>query len=180
MRKFWIVPSMIALSMTHAGFVIGTCVPLAFSARAYGQMNETPVPMATVKYGGKFRFIDQAGRDIFNKQFDGAGGFSEGLAAVKVDGKWAFISAEGVTVIKPQFDAVGDFRAGLAPMSAGGKWGFIDKNGWVAISPVFSDVQNFSCGLAPVRVGDRYGYIDRNGITIIPTNYEYGIRPRIL
>ena len=57
-----------------------------------------------IKVNGKYGFMDRSGKTIITPQFDGAGGFSEGLADVRVGAKWGYIDTKGSVVITPQFD----------------------------------------------------------------------------
>jgi hypothetical protein len=59
-------------------------------------------------------YIDKQGKKAFDKEFETAYGFSEGLAAVKYEGKWGFIDRTGAFVIKPVFSSAGSFSCGLA------------------------------------------------------------------
>ena len=67
-----------------------------------------------VKSGGKFGFIDRAGKMVVNPQFDDASRFASGRALVclgkcdfsskKDESKYGYIDDTGRIVINPQFD----------------------------------------------------------------------------
>lgn len=134
-----------------------------------------------ISANGKNGFMDRSGKTVIAPQFDGARGFSEGLAAVKVGAKFGFIDTRGEIVITPQFDEVwGPFSEGLAPVQVGTKFGYINTQGLVAITPQFDFAKPFRNGRAAVKLAggpnwdghdvkighasaNRYGYIDKKG-----------------
>ena len=61
---------------------------------------------------GTWGYMDKAGNTIIEPQFDGADGFSEGLAVVMVGSKWGYINKLGKIVIEPQFEGSGKFSQG--------------------------------------------------------------------
>ena len=79
--------------------------------------------------GGRWGFIDRKGEFAIEQKFDGANGFSDGLAGVKVDDKWGFIDKSGTIVIEPQFDGAWGFVDGLAYVWTDRKSGYINKKG---------------------------------------------------
>ena len=94
--------------------------------------------LAHVRIGGKWGYIDPAGKMVINPQFDAASPFSEGLAHVRIGGKWGYIDPAGKMVINPQFDAASPFSEGLAYIKIGGnwrggRWGYIDPAGKMVI-----------------------------------------------
>jgi len=66
---------------------------------------------------------------VIPPQFDGAWGFSGGLAAVKKDRKWGYIDTCGKVVIPFQFDFAWDFFKGLGKLWIGKKFGYVDNTG---------------------------------------------------
>ncbi|NMG05722.1 WG repeat-containing protein [Brasilonema sp. UFV-L1] len=107
-------------------------------------------------------------------QFDGASGFSDGLAQVRIDGKWGYIDKNGTEVIRPQFDETDDFSEGLARVwIVGQNWGYIDKAGKFVIPQQFTkdNAGNFSEGLARACFVDTCGYINQRGDFVIERKY---------
>ncbi|MBW4630681.1 MAG: WG repeat-containing protein [Iphinoe sp. HA4291-MV1] len=108
-------------------------------------------------------------------RFDGASGFSDGLAQVGIDGKWGYIDKNGTEVISPQFDETDDFSEGLARVwIAGQNWGYIDKTGKFVIPQQFTkdNASNFSEGLARACFVDTCGYINQRGDFVIERKYD--------
>lgn len=50
--------------------------------------------------GGKWGFIDKAGREVIPCRYDDAGSFDEGVARVKLNGEWLSIDPSGRTVVE--------------------------------------------------------------------------------
>lgn len=106
------------------------------------------VPVQDDQVGLSFEYIDKDGRSAFEKRFNWASDFSEGLAAVLEEGKWGYIDEAGDMVIPPRFQPLPhgisymdpackerhlQFSEGLAPVYTvedhEGKWGYIDMQG---------------------------------------------------
>lgn len=134
--------------------------------------------------GGKWGYIDRAGKVVIKPEYMMAEPFSEGLGAVtriKKSGRFLvmdcrYIDKTGKTIIKAdKYYMIGDFGEGLAPVLSGsfanGKWVFIDKSGKKAIDREFDEVQHFSGGLTAVKVGDKWGYIDKSGVDIVAPSF---------
>src|SRR5471030_2943297 len=118
-----------------------------------------------ISVNGKIGFMDRAGKTVITPQFDGAGGFSEGLSEARVGSKSGYINTQGLVVISPQFDVAGQFRYGRADVKLGNRYGFIDKDGKYISSPDFLWVGLFSGDLAPVRTADGlFTFVDRSGV----------------
>ena len=83
-------------------------------------------------HGGGF-FVDSKGNRLFNKQFEGVGPFSEGLARVKQNGKYGCINLQGEVVIPCIYDWITDFSEGLSKIEQGKVWSVINKEGKVIV-----------------------------------------------
>jgi hypothetical protein len=92
--------------------------------------------------GGKWGYMDKAGKVVIQPQYDNAWDFSEGLAAVEVNQLRGYIDPANTMVIKPAYAMSRPFVEGLAgvcvdagrfgsmmDLRAGGRWIFIDKTG---------------------------------------------------
>jgi len=127
--------------------------------------------------GGKWGYVDAAGKLIIGHEFDAAGRFFEGLAAVRIGdretGKWGFIDTCGKVVINPKFDHVEAFFVeGLAAVEVGGQYGYIDKTGSPVTQSLFSSRLWFSEGLAAVWFADGDGYVDTTGKFVIEPQFH--------
>jgi hypothetical protein len=98
----------------------------------------------------KWSFIDLKGKPLFEKTFQFADDFAEGLAPVKMASKWGFVNKNGQLVIKPQFDWAYPFSDGLACVKLDNKYGCIDHKGLVVIKPIYKQKLQFNQGLAPI------------------------------
>lgn len=136
------------------------------------------VATVSAKKGGKYGYIDKAGKLITKQKFDKVDVASEDLAPVRVGdemtGKWGFVDKTGKLVIKPQFDMVGRCSEGLIPVGFGdrsvGKWGYVDRTGKMVIKPQFDHAGEFREGLAWISINGKNGYIDHKGeFAIAPT-----------
>lgn len=123
---------------------------------------------------GTYEFWNKSGQPAFQKKFEYAKPFSEGLAAVRMDGKWGYIDKNGDIVIQAQFDQSQPFSEGLAAICLNKKWGFISKSGRVEIEPRFDLCLNFSEERAAASERGAVGYIDRSGRFVIPPKYNQG------
>jgi len=117
-----------------------------------------------------YRFIDKNGRFAFERGFDDANSFSEGLAAIKQGHRFGYIDKAGQTTIECRFTLARDFSEGLAKVeveeSRSGfpaRAGFIDKEGNTAIPPQFHAASAFVNGLSFVSTEDSIGYINKSG-----------------
>lgn len=128
---------------------------------------------AAVNVGGKWGFVDTAGKLVVEPQFtETAGFFSQGLAAVKVGEKWGYADSSGRLVIEPQFESAGQFSDGIAPVERGGKYGYIGKAGQIIMPAEFDSAQPFSGGLGIVKRAGKYGYVSKDGQLVTPIEFE--------
>ena len=72
---------------------------------------EYPIPL---EQGGKWGYVDQAGKFVIAPQFDSADPFSEGMAEVELNGRLGWISTDGHFVIQTKYFKAGPFKEGLA------------------------------------------------------------------
>src|SRR5690606_15057923 len=149
-------------------------VLLAILLGAWG-VGKGPEPLAVVRVGDHYGYINQAGRLVIEPSFDWAWHFAEGYAPVMRDSLWGYIAPDGEVIIPLQFDRALWFSEGLAAVEVDSLWGYIDTAGDLVIPPQFDDTFAFSEGLAVARVrsevGQRCGYIDRTGQYVIPPAY---------
>src|SRR3990172_8401681 len=127
--------------------------------------------------GGKWGYIDNAGKVAIEPQFAAAFHFSDGLAPVQVgsgkEGKRGYIDRTGKVVIPPQFDWAGNFREGLANVRIGDRMGYIDRTGKAVVPITYTGNYPISDGLGMVVDSSyRFGFVDRSGKVVIPPKYE--------
>lgn len=122
--------------------LMGVIGAVVISAGVCGA-EDKPVELFPVKQGGKWGYIDKAGKIAIKPHYDMAWDFSEGLAAVEVALKRGYIDAQGTMAIKAEYDLTGPFSEGVAAVLTnaspagtgilfnygGGEWGYIDKTG---------------------------------------------------
>ncbi|HEY3739411.1 MAG TPA: WG repeat-containing protein [Bryobacteraceae bacterium] len=124
-----------------------------------------------------WKFIDKSGHRAFQGEFEGAIGFSEGLAAVKVKEKWGYIDARGNDVIAPSFPFAASFSDGLALVrTEEGHYGFINRSGRIQIalrdSPPLASAA-FGEGVLPVRdAGRKWIFLGKDGKQAVPGRYQ--------
>jgi hypothetical protein len=107
------------------------------------------VPLFPIVQGGKWGYMDAAGKVAIKPQYDCAWDFSEGLACVQVGLQRGYIDAANAMVIKPQYALARPFSEGKAAVyldapkwgdflffnRGAGCWGYIDRTGKVVVSP---------------------------------------------
>lgn len=87
--------------------------------------------LARVFANKKYHYVNDKGFKPFEKEFETASDFSEGLAVVKEskDSAYGYINKYGTAVIKPEFEDAKKFKNDLAAVKKDGKWGFIKFTG---------------------------------------------------
>lgn len=133
-----------------------------------------------VRSGGRFGFLDHAGREVVPLRFDSAYPFSQGLAAVRIGERWGFLDHAGELAIAAEFDEVESFQEGLAWARRGMRAGFVDRAGRVVVPFEFDgwiDRQArpwWSEGLRGAKAIDGFwGFHDRTGRWAIPPVYDF-------
>ena len=100
-------------------------------------MNATTKELAIVKRvsDNKYNFIGEDGKLLFEKWFDWAEDFKEGLARVqRANGDWNFIGEDGKLLFDEWFEYVYDFKDGLALVErTNGESCKIDKTGKIVV-----------------------------------------------
>lgn len=81
--------------------------------------------VALVVLNGNYLFIDKQGNKIFNKEFNKAYSFSNGLAPVFNGSKWGYIDLKGILVIDYIFDDASEYLGNLAKVKYNGLWGLL-------------------------------------------------------
>ena len=111
-----------------------------------------------------FIYINSNGNDVFNKKFERADTFSEGMAVVTLNGKTGCIDKAGNFVYYNDY-VYGQYAEGYIPFSNGKeqslKYGFLDKQGNTAIPAQYDNILlGFTNGLALVETDGKLAYIN--------------------
>lgn len=93
------------------------------------------------KIDGKYGFLDHNGKLRIANRYDGAFGFSEGLAPFQLLGHWGYINKTEHIIIQPLYDQVFPFQDGLARVEKAGKWGIIDQEGHAVLPLEYSGIE---------------------------------------
>jgi hypothetical protein len=101
-------------------------------------------PLALVKTGSSWGFIDRTGRQVVKPAYIDAWPFSEGLALVKRGHKLGYIDKTGKVAIKHWFYEAKPFSGGRARVKYDFRWGYIDRNGNMVINPRYEKVFPFA------------------------------------
>lgn len=145
-----------------------------------------PNVLAAVRIGGKFGYIDRAGKMIIEPQFKAASAFHDGLARVEDANGIGFIDRNGKMVLRvPKNKTWGDFQNQMA-ISMTRPWGafpesekfvpamgFIDTSGAEGIAPRFEDAKDFYEELAAVKEEGKWGYINGLGKWVVKPKFEW-------
>lgn len=128
--------------------------------------------LIAVQSGGKWGFIDSAGKWIIEAQFEGADTFHSRLCSVKKDGKWGVIDTTGKMVIEPKYEWYVRFYDGLAAVDMDGGYGYINTKGETVIDGHFVIAHDFYNGVAQVATDAGWGLIDKEGNWILKPTYR--------
>ncbi len=82
--------------------------------------------LAAVRLGGKWGFVDEAGKEVVPCRYDEVRDFNEGLAAVRLGGQWGFVDEAGQEVVPCRYDEVRDFDEGPGCGAAGRQVGLCE------------------------------------------------------
>lgn len=117
-----------------------------------------------------YYFLNTQGEKLFDRAFDYADDFSEGVAVVGV-GSWSRPAIPNNVNLPEGFtlniqDIVAEFK---------GLYGLIDTLGREIIAPKYLEIKKMHNGLAIAAIEGKYypkyGYLNRNGETVIPFDY---------
>jgi hypothetical protein len=178
-RAFGVDPEKISGRDFHEGLAaIGT-----------GTWSTSPYARDDATFGGKWGYINRAGKLVIPPAYRFADNFSEGLAGVVVDKLYGFIDTNGKLVVAPRFlptaggpphylgiTGTSRFHEGRALVHEElyASYGYIDRTGRYAISPRFVWANDFSEGNSWVEERDpttgqitERGWINRAGSWIM-------------
>lgn len=125
--------------------------------------------------GGRWGYLDAAGREQSPPRWAWAEAYSEGLAAVSPDSqRIGFIDRAGTLVIAPLYRGVDAFHEGRCMAVVDSLGGYIDRRGNWVITPRFAWSGAFAAGLAPASLDGRaVGFIDSTGAFAIAARFQY-------
>jgi hypothetical protein len=123
-------------------------------------------PLVVVQ-GGKYGYIDHAGKIIIQPRYIWAEDFWRGLGTVYACGHYLSIDASG-TLHPLRIALPGE----LEIQRRGDKLGFVDKHGQFKIKPAFDDALPFSDGVAAVKIGEKWGFVDAEGKLVIDAKFK--------
>ena len=160
--------------------LLGILMPMVCAWGQSSQQGENHAPRVIIAVNtthGEGYFVDSKGNRLFNKQFEGVGPFSEGLARVKQNGKWGYINTKGEVVIPCVYDwsrnDSGEFSEGLACVKQNGRYGFINTEGEKVVPCIYDEGDAFAEGHALVKQHRKYGFVNAKGEEVIPCIYTY-------
>jgi len=155
-------------------YSLGESLGILVGLNAANQVADDRVntPLAAVRIGDKWGYMDSDGKLAIRFLFDQAHDFSENLAAVSLSGKYGYIDKAGTMVLDLAYEDAGNFVEGLAPAKINGKYGFVNKRGNWIIEPEYEYADLFSEGLARVVISGKVGFINTQGDLVIPAKYE--------
>ncbi len=120
--------------------------------------------------GGRWGYLDAAGRELSPPRWAWAEAYSEGLAAVSLDSlRIGFIDMAGELAIPPRWRGVDAFHEGLCMAVLDSLGGYIDRTGAWAIPPRFAWSGAFAEGLAAAS-------LDGRGVGFITARGDFAIR----
>ena len=170
-----------ALSLVPTAALAADITITEIAAAKYEQIGEVSEGLIAVKLGGKWGFVDLAGKEVIPCKYDAAAKFSEGLAAVELNDKWGYIDQAGNEVISFQYSRINNFSNGVAIVQQDG-YSVIDKTGKELTERKYDYIRNFSEGFAAVRAvapgpfydyySGKWGFIDMTGREVISCQYR--------
>jgi hypothetical protein len=156
--------------------VMGT-VFISFSFSGYAQITHIynlESPAKVMLHNQQFAYIGTTGKLLFDKTFEEATDFDDGIAVVKNNGKYALIDSIGKTIKPLSANEVFVPSCGRILFEEKGKYGYYDYKGNIAITPNFVTANSFYEGVAVVcnNSNNLYGAIDAKGDLVIPCQYK--------
>lgn len=128
----------------------------------YESASEFRIGLAVVHRGDSAAFINKENSNPFNRWFDEAYNFNNGMAAVKKKGQWHFINRLGQTIYGP-YDEVNEISDGIYVIRKGDRYGALDQFLQPVIEPRFEKLGDFVNGFAYYTEEGRYGFVRSDG-----------------
>lgn len=117
-------------------------------------------------------FLDAQGKNPFDKTFQQARPFNDGLAAVKIDGKWGLMDKQGELVLKPTYQEARSPKGQLFAAKSEGKWGMVNLNREQVVPFEYDDIGLPGERAVPVAKGKLWGLSDLDGQLVAQPKYK--------
>lgn len=118
--------------------------------------------LAVVQKNDNAYFINKENVDPFNRSFEEAGLFRNGLAPVKTGGGWYLLNRLGQQLAGP-FEEMSEMSDEMYVIKMNGHYGALDKFGEQVIAPRYDKLGDFRNGYAYCSDGGRSGFISKQG-----------------
>ena len=130
--------------------------------------------LAAVKTGGRWGYVDTAGKLSIPAVYDEAGDFVDGSAVVRHERLYGLIDGQGEYVLPTRFEAVTDFRGRVGFVRFESQYHLVDLESRqvVRLDLKLQAAREFSEGLAAVKSRNKWGFMDRRGREAIECRYE--------
>jgi hypothetical protein len=177
----------------HDGIAAASRLPADFEKGNFGFLNEAGEWVVEPQFkflesptadglapgydrANRFFYVNRHGERQFDRTFEWANAFSEGLAGVKDDGREFYVDTNGETRFEEgEWYHSSPFKHGFAlVMSRKLDYHvlFIDNNGTDVFQRAFLRAGDFRNGITPVKVEERWGAIDTTGTVCVTPQFE--------
>ncbi len=109
-------------------------------------------------------YINKENINPFNKRFEEAGIFRNGLAPVKIHGKWFFMNRLG-QLQSEEFEEINEIRDQTYVVKQRGRYGAVDQFGQLLLEPKFEKLGDFLNDVAYYQNKNKYGFVSLDGYT---------------
>lgn len=112
---------------------------------------------AWVCLDNKYGLIDNKGRFVTERVYDGGGRFWNGLAPVCINGKWGVIDTEGKLIIPLEYDDVSVIwnYPGFARVKSNSKYGIVSTQNRTIIEPEYDYIEFYQDGIFVVGIKEK-------------------------
>lgn len=100
-----------------------------------------------VKIDGNFEFVDRNFQNIFQKSFDDAQPFNQGMAPVMIDKNWTLIGKQGFQKSLPTYNYIEKKGVNLYSIESHNYYGIYDSHGKVIIEPSYLSIHFLASGI---------------------------------
>ena len=131
-----------------------------------------------MRLGGKYGYVNRAGKMVVPAKYDSAEDFDEAaFAVVSADGKWGVVAADGRELIPVAYESVQSFYGEGFGLFDGTRWAIADREGKL-LTPFQFDALGNSLGIgaegrAPAQQDGRWGFVEvATGQLVVPMRYD--------
>ncbi|HAX47561.1 MAG TPA: hypothetical protein DCX92_01105 [Bacteroidetes bacterium] len=138
---------------------------------------------ASINHNNKYYYVDRRGNNVFNKVFENAKDFNNGLAVVRINtfNKSAVINKSGELVLDTIYRIISNFKIGYVKVYYANNPGIVDTNFNITLLDTSYHFVNTASGnwdivssYVPVGIKGKVGYIDLKGRLKINPVFEFG------